>query len=106
MKGKTVMTEEWRPSVGCIVKIRQRYPRYDVEYYIEEMRDHFLGNGKPMKDWDATFRNWIRRATQFGKPVMFRPRPVDTQPLAKVHDLGTVTENPLSREEALKKFGR
>ena len=39
----------------------------DIEYYIEECRDHFLGNGKPMKSWDATFRNWLRRAGNFGE---------------------------------------
>jgi hypothetical protein len=27
--------------------------------------DHFLANGKRMKDWDAAWRNWTRRAKEF-----------------------------------------
>lgn len=30
-------------------------------------RDHFLGNGKTMRDWDAAFRNWLRREITFSR---------------------------------------
>lgn len=38
----------------------------------EKFRDHFRANGKRMKDWEAAWRNWKRRAPEFsarGSPV-------------------------------------
>jgi len=29
--------------------------------------DHFKSNGKPMKDWDAAWRNWMRRSDEYAK---------------------------------------
>jgi hypothetical protein len=77
MKGKTAMRDDWRPTDQCLERLRAKYPRYDFEYYIEECRDFWLANGRMMKDWDATFRNWVRRAGQFGQPVIRRPMPED-----------------------------
>jgi uncharacterized protein YdaU (DUF1376 family) len=37
--------------------------RLSVE--VQKFRDHFTANGKPMKDWDAAFRNWLRRAQEY-----------------------------------------
>jgi hypothetical protein len=31
----------------------------------ERFLDHFRGQGKAMKDWDATWRNWIRKAVEY-----------------------------------------
>lgn len=31
----------------------------------EKFRDHFRANGKRMKDWEAAWRNWKRRAPEF-----------------------------------------
>lgn len=50
-------------------------------------RDHFLGNGKPMKDWPATWRNWMRRSRAFARgspngrasPSEFGPKGPDAQ---------------------------
>lgn len=32
---------------------------------LQKFRDHFTANGKPMADWNAAFRNWIRRSSEF-----------------------------------------
>ncbi|QFI65230.1 hypothetical protein EKH55_0356 [Sinorhizobium alkalisoli] len=29
--------------------------------------DYYRANGKPMRDWNATWRNWIRRAPDFDR---------------------------------------
>jgi len=102
MKGKTYMTEDWRPDVGCTQAMQHKYPRYDIEHYIEECRDHWLANGKAMKDWNATFRNWLRRAGNFGNPVL---KAGPTHAVRRGPDMGAIQENPMSREEALKLFG-
>jgi hypothetical protein len=30
-----------------------------------KFRDHFIATGKPMKDWDAAWKNWMRRSREF-----------------------------------------
>lgn len=32
----------------------------EIESEADRFRDHWLGTGKARKDWDATWRNWIR----------------------------------------------
>ena len=58
-------------------------------------------------DWNATFRNWIRRAEQFGKLVYKKPVLVENR--ADVLDMAGVPEKKrklkLSMKDALKKFG-
>jgi len=31
--------------------------------------DYYIANGKPMKDWAAAWRNWMRKAVDFQKPA-------------------------------------
>lgn len=37
----------------------------EVKRQLEIFTDYFLSHGTPMVNWDATFRNWIRRAPEF-----------------------------------------
>ena len=102
-KGKVAMRVDWRPSVGCLMKLRGRYPRADLEHYIEEARDHALANGKRYKDFDAYFRNWVRRSMQgkFGPPVLKRATNAVRSP-----DVGVPGEGgTMSRAEALERWG-
>jgi hypothetical protein len=39
----------------------------DLEAQAELFRDHWRGNGEVKADWDATFRNWLRRAREFSR---------------------------------------
>jgi hypothetical protein len=41
-------------------------PRFEpiVDHEFAKFVDHFRGNGKPMKDWPATWRNWWRRSVE------------------------------------------
>ena len=41
-------------------------PQVNIDKEVEVFRDHWLGTGKPMADWDAVFRNWIRKAPRMG----------------------------------------
>jgi len=69
---KSLMKDEWQPSERTVELLREKFPRADLEYYLDEMRDHFLANGKLMASWDATYRNWVRRAMSgmFGNPKL------------------------------------
>jgi hypothetical protein len=45
-------------------------PGVDIETETEKFRDYYVGNGKTMIDWTATWRNWMRNAVNFNT---FRP---------------------------------
>jgi len=88
---KSYMEEDWRPTVGCLQRLTFKYPRVDLEYYIEESRDHALANGKMYRCFDAYFRNWIRRAGNFGQLVMLRaPKNKYVHENADVVAIGTI----------------
>ena len=42
---------------------RESAPNCGVEDH-EEFCDYWRGNGRPMKDWLATWRNWMRKANR------------------------------------------
>jgi len=45
-----------------------KVPTLDIDYYHEEFCDHWLSNGKKKKDWEATWRNWMRRTDNGSAP--------------------------------------
>jgi len=46
-----------------------------VDSEAAKMRDHFASEGKGKADWDATFRNWLRRAPEFARGQVSIPEP-------------------------------
>lgn len=72
------LSTEWTPSNGLIVwAIGQADGDAAwVEAEIETFRDYWVATGKPMVDWAATFRNWIRRALE-RKRTNGKPETVD-----------------------------
>lgn len=55
------MPEEWI-RIGYETRQRAKMPRIDIRFEAERFADHFIGTGKIMVDWLATWRNWCRRA--------------------------------------------
>lgn len=68
----------------------EKVPTLDIEYYHDEFCDHWGSNGKQMKDWVLTWRNWMRRTDRGAAPGLYgpddrrivrkRPKPVPQQP--------------------------
>lgn len=56
---------KWRPTSELIEWAASEFPSVDLVVETEKFMDHFLANGKPMKDWNAAWRNWIRRSVEF-----------------------------------------
>lgn len=56
---------DWKPSPENQKNLSEKYALHDLERELEKFRDHFAANGKRMKDWDAAFRNWMRRCNEF-----------------------------------------
>lgn len=78
----THMTEDWKPKDDVDQKMRDEFPNFDHDGELASFRDYYIGHGKKMKDWDASWRNWVRRgsrkfasrSTSYSKPEPFNVR--------------------------------
>lgn len=64
-KTKTILPDDWEPNASHEVIAREQ--GVDLRVQTELFRDHWKGNGERKADWDATFRNWLRRAKDFSR---------------------------------------
>lgn len=72
-KGKTLLPDPYPLSPSLRAWADMAVPTLDVDYYHDEFCDHWYGNGKLMKSWDATWKNWMRRTDRGAGPGMFGP---------------------------------
>lgn len=70
--------------------------------------DHYQGTGKPMKDWPATFRNWMRRSREWARAPNGRTEDAsDRRPAIKPYDPGPRKSlSPEKRAELASQLGR
>lgn len=61
------MVEDWMPSEKTLIKMMTTYPGVDIQYDKEKFIDYYLSTGSVSENWDATFRNWIRRSDEYNK---------------------------------------
>lgn len=62
---KKAIDEGWKPSEQLIDWAIAEYPDLDIILETKKFKDHFAANGKPMKNWEAAWRNWLRRCADF-----------------------------------------
>lgn len=55
----TQLSPEWEPEPEA------EFPAALVARELPRFRDHWRGNGEAKKDWQATWRNWLRRSLEF-----------------------------------------
>lgn len=85
--GKSRMTETFEITQELRDWARTKTPRLDIDYHTEEFVDHWLGTGQMKANWQATWRNWMRRTFEgVFKPPRLIPisRQVESQ---NVHDI-------------------
>jgi len=88
---KARLPAEWSPSEELRAWTQTSHPDVNAHTELEKFRDHWTSKGEARLDWDATWRNWIRKAAQFSnaaKPfserkTTWRPDPADDEPLEK-----------------------
>lgn len=65
-KHATRITEDWLPSEAQREKTLEEYGKtHDIQRELASFRDHWMaaaGQNARKLDWDATWRNWMRRA--------------------------------------------
>ena len=58
--------DNWQPSEQVLNYLLNQYgSEVDIHYEKEQFVDYYKSNGVLKADWDACFRNWIRRSIQF-----------------------------------------
>lgn len=60
-----IVIAKWKPTKELLEWAAEKYPHVDLVTETEKFMDHFRANGKPMTDWDAAWKNWIRRSNEF-----------------------------------------
>lgn len=63
---KTSIPPDFSISDSVRAWAAQKMPQVNIDKEHEKFVDYWLGNGKAMADWNAVFRNWIRRAPKMG----------------------------------------
>jgi hypothetical protein len=69
---KTKMKEGWLPLESTILDMMSACPGVDVRYEKDKFVDYYLSNGGMSANWEAAFRNWIRRADEYRKQKEIR----------------------------------
>ena len=62
-KPTTFITENFRGDIGCIALAGEL--RLDFETEQRRFIDHYLSIGEARADWQASFRTWLGKASQF-----------------------------------------
>ena len=61
----SVQLAEYEPSNQTVDWINKNYIEVNISYERDKFVDYYIGKGITAKDWDAMFRNWVRRADEF-----------------------------------------
>lgn len=72
------ITEGWMPKPETVSALGKEFPHIDQKMEHRKFIDHWLaasGRNANKLDWEATYRNWIRRAAEYN------PAPQTNQPL-------------------------
>ncbi len=59
------IAEDWTPDETLLAWCAEKHPTVDAVMEALKFRDHYISIGKPRKDWNASFRNWIRNEEKF-----------------------------------------
>lgn len=70
-KRGTRLPDDWMPDQNVIEELRADFPHVDLRYEHSKFVDYWTaktGKDATKLDWNATFRNWIRRAAEQRQP--------------------------------------
>lgn len=61
----TRIPEPFNVTEDMVEWAKREVPAVDIGRETQKFADHFKANGKPLKDWEAAWRNWMRRSREF-----------------------------------------
>ena len=89
------LPDGWQPKPETITAMASELPNVNLKQEHVKFADHYTANGKAMKDWDACWRNWMRRATGYAQNTrQTRQQETDDLFAAAARRMG-VTPQPL-----------
>lgn len=74
--GATRLSKDWKPSDDTLGVMAEHFPWVDLKLETHKFVDYWQAATKNAmkKDWDAAYRNWVRRAAEWQKPEVTRTR--------------------------------
>lgn len=69
LSGQTAMRDDWQPSEKLLEWAKTATPKVDIQYQTQRFVNYWLGTGKRMKNWDATWRNWMLKVSKEISPA-------------------------------------
>jgi hypothetical protein len=56
----------WTPKETELAWAKEKFPEVNEPLERERFVDYWRSRGEARKDWDAAYRNWIRKASEYG----------------------------------------
>ena len=74
--GATRLSKDWKASQDTLDVMAEHFPWVDLKLETHKFVDYWQAATKNAmkKDWDAAYRNWVRRAAEWQKPEPSRTR--------------------------------
>ena len=68
--GATRLPKDWKPTEDTLAVMSEHFPWVDIKLETHKFTDYWQAATKNAmkKDWDAAYRNWVRRAAEWSKP--------------------------------------
>lgn len=70
-KGATRLSDDFEPDQDSVNVMIEHFPWVDVKLETHKFRDYWASatRNAMKKDWQAAWRNWVRRAAEYSKPT-------------------------------------
>jgi hypothetical protein len=100
---KSLLPADFPITSSMRVWAAAKVPQVDIEEQHEQFCDYWRAHGKKMADWEATWRNWMRRSPEFARPVtqfsrLSTVRAPSQEPPRKIAPPIMVRDHPLFRK--------
>ena len=59
------MTGDWQPRPETLAFHQEKFPHVDEPKERGKFRDYYQSKGEVRKDWDAAYRNWLRKEDEY-----------------------------------------
>lgn len=71
IRAATFLSDDFEPSLESVKQMREHFPWVDLKKQTHAFRDYWTSQppARAKKtDWDATWRNWIRKSADYNQP--------------------------------------
>ena len=67
-KRSAQLSDDWKPQPQATAPLALiGWESARIGFEVDKFRDHAKATGRTAKDWDAAFRNWVRKAMEFSQ---------------------------------------